>query len=252
MKYIIRQNFRVLQRGQSMTEVLAISLALVPMFIAIPLLGSYLDMNQSAEAASRYVAFEATVHNGSSIYGWKNDATLANEVRRRFFSTSDAPIKTGDVAGNFAGHQNPLWTDVKGKPLLPDFNANVTVSTKRDSKNILAGAVFASAFNLPSDNFYHATVSVLPKNFDGLKPFDTLNLNITRKSSLVVDTWAANSPTKVASTIENAGILAYPIQPLKLLGATLGQMPSIVFDPTMNVGKVNPEIVPCDRLEPAC
>ncbi|MHB1372375.1 MAG: hypothetical protein ACYCWL_00630 [Thauera sp.] len=97
-------------QGQSTVEFLLLALVLLPLFLIVPLLGKQLDIAQTAASASRYVAFEGTVRHGSSLQPWKSDAELADEVRRRFFSVSTAPVKTGDVAGDFAAHRNPLWT----------------------------------------------------------------------------------------------------------------------------------------------
>lgn len=252
IKKIKNRGARARARGQSTTELLTVSLALVPLFMLMPLIGDYLDMNQQAEMASRYVAFEGAVHNSKSLTGWKSDATLSAEVRKRFFSGSAAPIKTGDVAGSFAADQNPLWTDPSGNHLLDDINKSVWVNTKVDSKNALAGAVYQGAFNLSKDNLYTATVSVKPKNFERIQPFDTLNLQITRKTTILVDTWAAKSPNQVASTINDAGLLAYPIAPLRLLGNTFGQIPRLFLENGMDVGNINPDIVPCDRLTTGC
>jgi hypothetical protein len=243
---------RARERGQSTTEMLTVSLALVPLFMLMPLIGDYLDMNQQAEMASRYVAFEGAVHNSKSLTGWKSDATLSAEVQKRFFSGSAAPIKTGDVAGNFSADQNPLWTDPSGKHLLDDINKNVWVNTKVDSKNALATALYQGSFKLSKDNLYTATVSVKPKNFERIQPFDTLNLQITRKTTILVDTWAARSSNQVASTINDAGEVAYPITLLRLLGNTVGQVPRLFLENGMDVGNINPDIVPCDRLTTGC
>jgi hypothetical protein len=243
---------RARARGQSTTELLTVSLALVPLFMLMPLIGDYLDMNQQAEMASRYAAFEGAVHNSKSQTGWKSDATLSAEVQKRFFSGSAAPIKTGDVAGNFAADRNPLWTDPSGNHLLEDITKSVWVNTKVDSKNALSLAAFQGAFNLSKDNLYTATVSVKPKNFERIQPFDTLNLQITRRTTILVDTWAARSPNQVASTINNADFAAYPIEPLRLLGNTFGQIPRLFLENGMDVGNINPDIVPCDRLTTGC
>ena len=70
------------QAGQATTEFVVLCLALVPIALIVPLLGKYIDLMHATEAASRYVAFEGTVHHSST--GWKGDAVLSEEVRRRF------------------------------------------------------------------------------------------------------------------------------------------------------------------------
>ena len=136
------------QRGQSSVEFVALSFVLVPLMLIVPLLGKYMDIAQTAAVASRYVAFEGTTRHSSSIDGWKSDVELAQEIRRRFFSNSDAPIKTGDASGDFSAHRNTLWFDHRNDPLLPKFDQNVGVRTTTESDAQPAGAIFASNFGL--------------------------------------------------------------------------------------------------------
>lgn len=242
--------FKTRASGASTVEFLVVALAVVPLFIAMPLVGKYLDVMHSTEVASRYVAFEGTIANTSSA--WKSDASLAAEVRRRFFSNSDAPIKTNDVAGDFDAHRNPLWTDHRGDPLLAQFNADVSVTTEVSSNSAPAAAVFAgsSGFRLPQGNQYRATVTVRPRNVAGFVPFDQLGLAMSRHTTILVDTWAARDNAMVKSKVEKAGLLAYPIAPLELIGAGIGQAPKLVLDPGMDVNNIDTEVVPRDRLQP--
>lgn len=236
--------------GTSTVEFLVVALAIVPLFIAMPLVGKYLDLMHSAEVASRYVAFEGTISNTSSA--WKSDANLAAEVRRRFFSNSDAPIKTNDVAGDFDAHRNPLWTDHRGDPLLAQFNADVSVTTEISSNSAPAAAFFAgsSGFRLPKNNQYRGTVTVRPRNIAGFIPFDQLGLVMSRNTTILVDTWAARDNAMVKSKVEKAGFMAYPIAPLELIGAAMGLIPKMVLDPGMDVNNIDTEVVPNDRLQP--
>jgi hypothetical protein len=240
------------QCGQSAVEFLVLAVVLVPLFLTIPLLGAYLDLAQTTEVAARYVAFEGTVANTASA--WKSDATLAAEVRRRFFSRSDAPVKTGDTAGDFGGDRNPLWTDHAGNPLLARFGSDVSVATRSRANSAPAAAVLAggSGFDLPRDNEYTAVVSVRPRNVAGLAPFDAIGLEIARSQTIVVDGWAAGSPDAVRHRVEDAGLAVYPIEPLRLLGEAFNPLIDGMLDPKIVVGDVKPEIVPCDRLEPGC
>jgi hypothetical protein len=49
------------QSGQSLAEFSVALVVLVPLLLIVPLLGKYIDMNQAALQASRYVAWEKTV-----------------------------------------------------------------------------------------------------------------------------------------------------------------------------------------------
>src|SRR5688572_2175049 len=111
-------SYRRSSRGQATTEFVVLCLALLPLLLLVPLVGKYIDLMQSAEAASRLVAFEGTVHHARGT-GWKPDAVLAEEVRRRYFGEAHAIVRTGDRAQDVAEQRNPVWRDHRGTPLLP-------------------------------------------------------------------------------------------------------------------------------------
>lgn len=242
-----------LQRGQSTVEFVVLSLVMVPLLLIVPLLGKYMDIAQTTAVASRYTAFEGTVRHSSSTDGWKSDAELAQEVRRRFFSNSDAPIKTNDTAGNFNAHRNTLWFDHHGTPLLADFVKNVGVQTKKDTLSQPFGAL-ASSFKLPQDNLYTGQVTANIDDISNLKPFDAIGLSVVRHTTVLVDPWAASGPAQVTAKIQGAGML-FPYQPLEVIATPLGILmsnPLMAILGTENtppeVGRVNPDQVPADRV----
>ena len=242
-----------LQRGQSTVEFVVLSLVMVPLLLIVPLLGKYMDIAQTTAVASRYTAFEGTVRHSSSTDGWKSDAELAQEVRRRFFSNSDAPIKTNDAAGNFNAHRNTLWFDHHGTPLLSDFVKNVGVQTKKETLSQPFGAL-ASSFKLPQDNLYTGQVTANIDDIPNLKPFDVIGLSVIRHTTVLVDPWAASGPAQVTAKIQGAGLL-FPYQPLEVIAAPLSILmsnPLMAILGTENtppeVGRVNPDQVPADRV----
>lgn len=239
-------------RGQSTVELLVLSLVLLPLFLIVPLLGKQLDIAQAAASASRYIAFEGMVRHGSSLQPWKSDAQLADEVRRRFFSTSDAPVKTDDLAGDFSAHRNPLWTDHRGDPLLPAFAANLGAVSQRAALTQPVGAVFASGMGLDTDNLHAGTVRVAVADVAALEPFDALGLRIQRHTTVLVDSWSASGPEGVRAVLRRDrwnpaghfpfGPLDAVISPLRPFAAVLegSQLPEI--------GRVDPDVVPEDRI----
>lgn len=241
------------QNGQSMVEFLILALALLPLFLTLPLLGKYLDLAHTTEHAARYVAFETSVF-GPAVAP-KSEAVLAAEVRRRFFGPSDAAIKSGDSAENTPAHRNPLWTTPRGEPLLDDFNTQVGVSLRARTNPAPATALLAGdhGLKLPINTEHTATVSVSPRDIQGFAPFDTLGLQITRHQVLLSNGWAEASSHGAEQRIEDGGLAVYPIAPLKLIGTTLGSvLTRLMLDEAIEVGKVHGEIVPCDRLEGGC
>jgi hypothetical protein len=238
------------QRGQSTVEFAVLALVLVPLVLSVPLLGKYLDLMQATEQASRYVAFEGMAHNSSN--GWRSDAELALEVRRRFFSASAAPIKTNDAAGDFGAHRNPLWTDTAGRPLLDNFGQQVGVGTQVNGYNAIAATtLWAGALALSRDNLYTGSVTVTPVDVAGFEPFDTIGLRISRKTVLLADAWTARSPAGIRSKIEGAtGML--PLDIARPLVNMVGILPALLFDPRLELNNFDWDIVPCDRLSGGC
>jgi len=242
-----------LQRGQSTVEFVVLALVMVPLLLIVPLLGKYMDIAQTTTVASRYVAFEANVRHSSSSAGWKTDAELAQEVRRRFFSNSDAPIKTNDTAGDFNAHRNTLWFDHKGNPILPTFASDVSVTTTKESMTQPFGTVFAGSLDLSYANLYTGQVTVNLANVPGLAPFDALGLSIGRSTTLLADPWAASGPAMVRAKIQSDPY-AFPYKSSLPPGIYYSSMLLIPFTYALesnspNIGGVAPDIVPIDRLK---
>jgi hypothetical protein len=237
------------QRGQATTEFVVVALALVPLFLLVVHLGKVIDLLHAAESASRYAAFEAVVrHSGN---GWKSNTSLATEVRRRFFSHPDAPVKTNDVAGDSSAHRNPLWSNAAGHPLLPRLEDDVGVALHIQAFDTIPAAGFAGALGLSHDNLASAIVTVRPASVARLAPFDTLRLDITRRTVLLADTWTARDPTQVRARIESAPML-YPLASWRALVDVAGALPMLVLDPPLHAGEFDWDAVPCDRLVGGC
>lgn len=241
------------QRGQSTVEFVVLALVLVPLVLIIPLLGKYMDIAQVAAVASRYAAFQSTVSHSGALGGWKSDALLAQEVRRRFFSNSDAPVKTGDTAGDFNAHRNPLWSDHRGDPLLPVFAGNVAVQATHKSIAQPFGALYAKGLGLPQDNLVTGRITVDIANVAGFEPFDTLNLSVSRATTVLADTWAAGEPATVEDRIKGDG--ENPLGPFAYKITDLAAAPIKPFlwlefgAPPPDIGRVEPDRVPSDRLK---
>ncbi|MBI5926289.1 MAG: hypothetical protein HY836_11890 [Aquabacterium sp.] len=205
------------QGGQALPEFLVAAVAIIPLFLLLPMLGKYQDMAHSTMLASRYVAFEAMTRN-DILNSFKPEAEQARDVRRRFFSNSDAPIKTGDAAGSFEAHQNQFWRDPFGNRLVKSLDDDVTVhygfshgATHAEGFSGMSdGAPFdlKGNFKLSTKGLYTASVSVTIANLpDGLKfvePFNKLNLSMTRSTSLLLDPWTGRDPHNVQDRLGNA------------------------------------------------
>lgn len=252
------------QDGQALTEFLVAAVALIPLLLLIPVIAKYQDMAHATQMASRYVAFEAMTRN-DAVSTWKSEGELAAEVRRRFFSNSNAPIKTGDTAGNFLAHQNLFWRGPNGAALINNFDTDVAVSFGAGNNATHAGAfsagsdgtpfVLRSEYDLQARGVYTVNVSVavanLPTGLRHYQPFDQINLRIARSTSVVVDPWTSNSPTQTEARIANSPAV-FPAGTLQ--GVAAGVNAAVA---AIDLGRSGPQlgrldfwrdVVPEDRL----
>lgn len=240
-----------LQRGQATTEFTLLALVLTPLFIALPLIGKYLDLAQTTEIAARYLAFEAALSPAPAA--GSRDADLAAEVRTRFFADGSSPLRS--LAGRqdeASRSRHTLWTDPRARSLLPDPPADIAVQTSIHPLPRTAARTVAEGLALEDGLEHQVVLTVRLRDLSGLPPFDALGLAIRRHQVIHSGHWAASGPAAVASRIERGAALIYPIAGLKTLDRSAGRLPALVLDPTPEVGQVHPEIVPCDRLEGGC
>lgn len=257
-------------RGQALTEFLVLAVALVPLYLLLPLVAKYQDVAGQVQLASRYIAFEAITRNDAQN-SWKTPAELAGEVRRRFFGNADAPVKTGDTAGNFLAHQNLFWRGPDGAALIADIDRDVVVSFgpglrpgQADAFSAAGdGAPFhgiggidsAAAFDLAGRGIYTANVGVrlakVPASLTAYAPFDSIDLTLSRHASVVIDGWAASGPPQVLSRIDGALV---PATVLRGAAPAVGASVALVEAGHLHGPKLGQldfwtDVVPLDRLK---
>ena len=255
------------QAGQALAEFLAVALVLIPLFLLVPMIAKYQDISHFSQLAARYAAFDAIVRNDTAGT-WKPEAQLAAEVQRRFFSNSDAPIKTGDVAGNYDATRNLFWSTPVGQSLITDLNSDVTVSYGTASgashadgfqaASDKAKFILADQLQLPARGIYRANVSVrianLPAGLRFYEPFDTIGLHMSRSTTLLIDPWTARDPQQVEEKILVSATI-FPAASLAEISSTVDAIISIVDAPGGISGPLLGQlefwrdVVPEDRLK---
>lgn len=258
------------QHGQALSEFLVIAFALIPLFLLIPVIAKYQDITHATQMASRYAGFDSTTRNDSQST-WKSESQLADEIRRRFFGNSAAPIKTNDVAGDFKAHRNPFLNDLQGNPLIRNFSdVNVTFGGSNGSSHANAlseasdGEPFnkipvanANAMGLPSRGIYTANVSVtlarLPSDIKSIEPFNSIDLSIQRHTSLVIDPWNARSPAEAEDRFGKLVPLNHALAPIQVLVDIAVTLVDLAGVKPPKFGRLQQwrDVVPEDRLAPA-
>lgn len=266
---------RILPQGQALTEFIVVLLALVPLILLMPVIAKYQDIAHATQMASRYAAFEAITRNDGSG-SFKPESQLADEVRRRFFSNSDAPVKTNDTAGDFKANRNLFWSDPKGDPLIKKFSdVQVTFgkgmgathgdafSSASDGKAFL----LRSELGLPAKGIYVANVSVkvanLPADLTGFTKsyelFKNINLNMSRTTAVLIDPWSAADPDEVMSHINKLPI--FPGKALNVMKPVVDAAVMVMESPKTfptpctscgpKLGELQfwSDVVPADRLK---
>jgi hypothetical protein len=256
--------------GQALTEFLVLAVAILPMFLLVPLIGKYQDVAHSTQMASRFLAFDAA--NRDPSVPAKDEAQLAAEVRRRYFGMPDGGIESEANAAGGPGDAdtpvNPFWTNPHGGALIrsatdvaisfgPAEAAQATQAYMPASDGApfnLAPLANASRAGLPTRGIYRANVTVplvnLPAGHALLEPFDSIKLRIARQTSVLTDAWTASGPDQVQS---RSGQLAAPIPGLGLIETVVA-----LAMPVVDLNAVQPprfgrldawrDVVPGDRL----
>lgn len=258
-----------MQRGQALTEMAILVVALVPLFLLIPMLGRYAHLQQTTQQAARGAAWEATATQDFDM------STLNAQQQRlvqRYFNNADAPIVSIAPAPPAADVPvgDELFNTFSGQPLVEYGDAQLQPYQFEQQAGLM-GAVVGNIprwlpIGPPSDNgLVTAEVMVNPQNLktaDGsaaayLAPFDTINLQFVGTHTLLVDGWNAAGSGITAAT--GAGRERNTWRQVKQFapGAYLDflSVEGIPFledlpIPRVGYGKDVVDVVPEDRLEP--
>lgn len=206
------------QRGQALVEFLYVALLMVPVFLLLPMIGKYQDVSHATQMASRYAAFDSMAHHAGTTAGLKAPEVMANEIRQRFFGSSQAFIQAADGQAASAPH-NPAWQTPFGQRLIASPEKDIRVTYGNPGRTQPAdgyldasdrgifnqqgstGAGLANAMKLPGGGLFQVNVSVrlanLPDQLALIEPFSRINLDISRATVVLHEAWSANHPNTV-------------------------------------------------------
>lgn len=270
-------------RGQAMVELLiAGGLVLIPLFLAIPLLGKYLDLRATAVQTSRYAAWERTVWYGgdaATSMGWfgltqkwlaneKTDDQIRRELGARQLSeTSTAFSNTDRASSSFNGGSKALWQDRQSKTMLADYSAiqnKVDNGPAPGTLNVILDPIanFAATlgpFVLETNGKYAAKVSMNVRDID----YDHFLLKdstaqFSETTVLLANGWSANGPddpkkTSVKQQVRGlvpTSLLDVQFEGVNITDFILGAISLILPEASkLEPGKIVPDEVPADRTK---
>lgn len=263
-------------RGSAMTEFAVLCLVMVPMFSIMPLLGKVSDMNQTTIQASRFAAWERTVHDEEE----KSDDRLAVEVSNLFFSRPDEMVRTNEdlLTGN--DHENNLWSgygvvDSKQNRLLAADGSGLKsyVETSNESlpgvvSGTLTGGIntvisamadlnSGATWDLEENGLYVAKVGTNVNSnvfLSGAKDCsnsenDEVFACIRRRNAILVDSWASSDSEQVKSRVK-ALVPTGAFSPIANLTKVMSIAPFMKEFGKLDedaFGYVDPDVLPPDR-----
>lgn len=199
---------RASQRGQAMTEIAVIGVVLVPLFLLVPVLAKYIHLKQTAQQATRAVAWQATVARDYGLPDRARERDLA--IDRHFGRAGDPIVSTPTIAAPDTPVRNVMMNTFSNRALVEREDIEVDPYGDETAPGVL-GAIAGLLDTLPPPGLWEtpnprglvtAHLTVAPKALrtsDGnpatyLAPFDRIDLRFANRHSLLADAWNAAGP----------------------------------------------------------
>ncbi len=262
------------QRGQALAEfTIAAAAVLVPLFLMVPLLAKYQDMQATTIQAARYAAWERTVWIDDSSWSsnTKSNAAIQGEIRTRFFADT-ATNKLQSTDATPAGSSKPLWRDQSGTPILASYGSALSKSqTPGTSDQILSAMVSiispigkvmgANGFKLDMNSLYSVNASMQSANtaaisraFTGQSAGTFALPGLTERNVLVSNGWSAKGPDAVKAQTESLALTSVfqrsPIDSImNIVQTVLGTFVEELKPDSLKLGgNIQVDRVPADRV----
>jgi len=264
-----------------MVELLIVaSFVLIPLFLAIPLLGKYLDVRSNAVQGARYAAWERTVWYGgdaASSIGWgsftnkwkanaKTDGAIQAELRARQFAETGVNDRFSSADGSASLKQKVLWHDRAGTKMADYQDVGNTIANGKAPgtlniilKPIADLAATLGPFTLEMKGAYTATVNVNVADIDtGSFLLKSTKTNFSEKNVLLANGWNAAGPNATDKTsvkqqvkgLTPTSIIATEVGGVKIIDYVLGALSLFLPEVSkLEPGKIEPDVVPPDRLK---
>lgn len=256
------------QRGQSLVEVAIACLVVVPLLLLVPILGKYAYMRHTAAQMTRAAVWEASVADPGRV---PDNNQVRQRLLGRFHAGPDAVVDSRIASSN--------GSDRLGDAMLNTYANRPLLSADRIVLHPYANAA-DSGFLGHMGSVLSAIPGEFPPNRNGLvtahsqirpdqlryrngnanrflNPFDSMQVSIDTRSTLLVDAWNAAGPgnwnernplrrsvvSQVRSLSPTAALAEY-VPELDFVS----QLPIFGVIGDLDVGLVQPDVTPIDKL----
>lgn len=232
------------QHGGALVEATLLLTVLLPVIYGVVTIGHLVDLRQTVEQASRYVAWEATVYPEANL-----DGTVQDSLTARFFGNAENALHTSTSAPG--SHQ--LWGESSPQPAAnPGVRSRLQVDQdstfaeyQRDvsgfspgrsighlaakSGELLAGLP-GNTWGLTADGLTRATIGINLKadSLMGLGEVECSNneqsMCLQTNSAILVDGWSASSDDHARRRVRSL-VPATALEPLGDTVVIIGNLP---------------------------
>lgn len=260
------------QRGQALTELVVLAAVLVPLFLLVPVMAKYIHLRQANQQAARAAAWDATV---SPDYVLPDPQATQTRLISRHFTTADVPIGTNPAAGQpDAALGDVFYNTFSNQPLLERTDIQLVGYRNEDAPGLmddLLSVAEAAPGEFPPNKkgLVTAEVTVRPRNLrtsDGrpaayLAPFDSINMQMTARQTLLVDAWNARGPGhgsnphersvigQVETLVPTAWVADEFNKIIDFVEPMVNVIPFLRVITRLELGYITPDVVPHERLE---
>jgi hypothetical protein len=210
------------QRGSAMTEFIAMGAVLVPLFLAIPLIGKYHDIGHAAQVTARNAAWRSTIVD-AGISGKNISAADRQQLDAQ---SAGVYFANGEVQfGNYIFHdQTALIADPENDISLQSRDGASPSSPFSTQPAALVRSRLG--VNESPIRIFEASVNTVAAP----RPLDTIAaLTIRRHAATLTSPWTAVSGADTQSKI-NDGVLAPSTLPLYTVANQLVSIPNALLE----------------------
>jgi Flp pilus assembly protein TadG len=275
------------QRGAAMVEfIVGAVFFMVPLYLATQALGKFADVQQTANSAARYAAWEKTVwfEDTSSRFQSHNAANqkTTTQIRAEILARVLNDRRTGLIykdtdkgAITLVNGQDTLWQDSAGTDYMSDISTTTLTSRYDRPTRDATGAAIDLINTISIPNITGTLAPPVPVNTmasttftlkdvakdsavyqrlwskDKGLPDDWVGMDFEGRSGILTNTWSANASGGTRQMVEDSVPTASDTLKPILTTATIVALAA--WDPIaasqIEYGKVAPDVVPKDRLK---